>query len=375
LNRFESLDISERSIVFYAETKASMNYFKILIQELTEKMKLQICYVTSVKDDPIFETKNENIKPFYIGEGTARTKFFLTLKAKILIMDMPDLNTFHIKRSKVYDVHYIYIFHSMVSTHMIYRKNAFDHFDTIFCVGQHHIDEIRKHEQINGLTPKNLLEFGYGKLEILIDEHYNNKLSGNLKKEKTILIAPSWGEHGLIELYGQVIIQTLLETGYNVILRPHPITFKKSKKIINDIQRNFENNPNFLLELDIRDSTSFFNSDCMISDWSGASLEYAFALEKPVLFVDVPKKINNPDYTELGIIPIEEKIRTEIGSVIQPTQLSDIVLHIENLWEKYDGTNQNIKSIKSKTVFNLGSSKKIGSKYIMDLLTKNLIAD
>ena len=37
LNRFESLDISERSIVFYAETKASMNYFKILIQELTEK--------------------------------------------------------------------------------------------------------------------------------------------------------------------------------------------------------------------------------------------------------------------------------------------------------------------------------------------------
>ena len=61
--RFESLDISERSIVFYAENKASKNHFKLLISELTEKMNLQICYVTSVKDDPIFETKNENIKP------------------------------------------------------------------------------------------------------------------------------------------------------------------------------------------------------------------------------------------------------------------------------------------------------------------------
>ena len=374
-SRFESLDISERSIVFYAENKASKNHFKLLISELTEKMNLQICYVTSVKDDPIFETKNENIKPFYIGDGAARTKFFLTLKAKILIMDMPDLNTFHIKRSKVYDVHYIYIFHSMVSTHMIYRKNAFDHFDTVFCVGKHHIDEIRKHEQVNGLTPKNLLEFGYGKLEILLDEHEKKLLSSNLKKEKTILIAPSWGEHGLIELYGQVIIKTLLETGYNVILRPHPRTFKKSKKIINDIQRNFENNPNFLLELHTRDSTSFYNSDCMISDWSGVSLEYAFVLEKPVLFVDVLKKINNHDYTELGITPLEEKIRTEIGSIIQPTQLSDIALHVENLWKKHDELNQNIKLIKSKTVFNIGSSKKIGSKYIMDLLTKNMIAD
>ena len=83
LKKINLLSQDERSIIFYAENKASMNHFSSLIHELTEKMNLQICYVTSVKDDPILSTRNQRILPFYIGDGTARTKFFSTLKAKI----------------------------------------------------------------------------------------------------------------------------------------------------------------------------------------------------------------------------------------------------------------------------------------------------
>ena len=147
LKKIEKLKDKERSIVFYAENEASMNHFRLLISELTEEKNLQICYVTSVKNDPIFSSKNKNILAFYIGDGTARTKFFLTLKAKILIMDMPDLQTFHIKRSKVYPVHYVYIFHSMFSVHSYLRKGALDNYDTIFCVGKHHEKEIRATEE------------------------------------------------------------------------------------------------------------------------------------------------------------------------------------------------------------------------------------
>ncbi len=86
LKRFEKLSDQERSIVFYAENKASMNHFNLLISEITEVKKLQICYVTSVKNDPILSSKNKNIFSFYIGNGSIRTKFFLTLKAKILII-------------------------------------------------------------------------------------------------------------------------------------------------------------------------------------------------------------------------------------------------------------------------------------------------
>ena len=42
LRKFEKLDEHESAIVFfYAENKASMNHFKTLIFELTEKMDLE----------------------------------------------------------------------------------------------------------------------------------------------------------------------------------------------------------------------------------------------------------------------------------------------------------------------------------------------
>ena len=163
LNFFEKLSNFERSIVFYAENKASMNHFKLLISELTEKMNLEICYVTSVKNDPILISKNKKIKSFYIGDGIARTKFFLNLTAKILIMDMPDLDIFHIKRSKVYPVHYIYLFHSMFSIHSYLREHAIDNYDTIFCVGKHHENEIKETEKFYKLKEKILVPYGYGR--------------------------------------------------------------------------------------------------------------------------------------------------------------------------------------------------------------------
>ena len=151
LKKFERLEQKERQIVFYSENKNSLFIFESLINELINTHNCNICYVTSSKDEPILKNSNKKIKTFCVGEGIARTKFFLNLKANILIMTMPDLETFHIKRSKIYPVHYVYIFHSMISTHLGYRKEAFDHFDSIFCVGNYQIEEIRSAERIYGL--------------------------------------------------------------------------------------------------------------------------------------------------------------------------------------------------------------------------------
>ena len=135
LKRFEKLSDKERSIIFYVENEFYYIYLKSIMDELSENYNASICYVTSSKNDPLLKNDNQNIKSFYIGNGTIRTKFFLNLKAEVLVMTMPDLQTFHIKRSKVKDVNYVYVFHSMVSTHLVYRKDAFDNFDTVFCVG------------------------------------------------------------------------------------------------------------------------------------------------------------------------------------------------------------------------------------------------
>ena len=106
---------------------------------------------------------------------------------------------------------------------------------------------------------------------------------------------------------------------------PHKAT-NGSGLAVGNVYYNRVKNKHFILELDIRNLNSFFLSDCMISDWSGVAIEYAFALEKPVLYVDIPKKINNHDYNDLEIIPLEEKIRSQIGAIISPLELSNLYI-------------------------------------------------
>lgn len=366
LKKFENLPISERSIVFYAENKASINHFRLLINELTEVMNLQICYVTSVKDDPMLDSKNQNIKSFFIGDGVVRTKFFVTLKAKILLMDMPDIEKFHIKRSRVYSVHYIYIFHSMFSVHSYLREGAIDNYDTIFCVGKHHFEEIREIEKIYNLKQKELVPYGFGRLDTLLKE--KNDLKNLDSSKKIILIVPSYGENNLLEICGIKLIELLLRLDFKVILRPHFRIFKDSQKLMESIKKKFNEEPNFVLEEGIIPSELFHNSTSMISDWSGISLEYAFALERPIFFIDVPKKTLNENHDIIQHIPIEVSLRDKIGYVISPKDLESIPKILELIKESDDLTKQKIKEIRSKTVFNIGESAKIGAKYIKNLL-------
>jgi len=372
LKRFESLEQNERQIVFYSENSNSMFIFESLINELINVHNYNICYVTSSKDELILSESNEKIKTFFIGDGVMRTKFFLNLKADILIMTMPDLETFHIKRSKIYPVHYAYFFHAMVSTHLVYRKNAFDHFDSIFCVGEYQMDEIRNAEKIYNLKPKNLIRYGYSHLDNLIEKYATKceEIKKNVNNKTQILLAPSWGKKGLFESNIEDVIDILLDSEYKVILRPHPMSVKLSHKKMKSIKKKFLSNSNFKLEIDIPNFDSFLHSDVMISDWSGVALEFAFAFEKPILYIDVPKKIHNPNFEEILEIPIEVSIREKIGKIISPSEIKSIPKEIRDLLKQSSEIKTEIRNIRDSKIFNVGSSDKIAAKHIIELLNK-----
>jgi len=365
LKKFNKLDDEERSIVFYAENKASMNHFRLLISELTQEKNLQICYVTSVKNDPMLSIKNEKIHSFFIGDGITRTKFFLELKAKILIMDMPDLNSFHIKRSKIFPVHYIYIFHSMFSIHSYLRKGAVDNYDTIFCVGEHQKNEIQETEKLYDLKPKKLVNYGFGRLDTLLKEKHNFQ-ENNLNKENLIIVVPTYGENNLLKICGIELIEKLLATNFKVLLRPHFRIFKESEDLVKNIREKFQNNKNFRIEEGVIKPEDFHSSKCMISDWSGISLEYAFVFERPVIYINVPKKVLNEEAEEISLVPIEVAIREKIGFLIEPNNLNEISKIILKLDDKSRA--EEIRNIRSQTVFNIGKSASVGAEYIEKIL-------
>jgi YidC/Oxa1 family membrane protein insertase len=370
LSKFENLELHEKQIVFYSEDKNSWFIFESLINELIDKYDVSICYVTSSKDEPILKSHNLKIKTFCVGDGIARTKFFLNLKTKILIMTMPDLETFHIKKSKIYPVHYIHVFHAMVSTHLVYNKGAFDHFDSIFCVGNYQIEEIRSTEQIYNLKPKNLIQYGYVHLDNLIKKYALVKKYDEQKTLTTILLAPSWGKKGLFESICEDVVEILLVSGFKVILRLHPMTQKNFKKKISQINKKFSSNKNFILEQNIPNFDSFVISDIMISDWSGVALEYAFAMEKPVLYIDVPKKINNSNFEDISEIPLEISIRNKIGGLVSVSDLELLPEKIKELLKNSDLIKTQITQFRSENFFNVGDSAKIGGKQIMNILNQ-----
>ena len=75
-------------------------------------------------------------------------------------------------------------------------------------------------------------------------------------------------------------------------------------------------------ELDFTKSDSIWNSDVVISDWSGTAYEFAFVTKKPAVFINTPMKVNNPEYEKLGIVPKEIELRDRIGIQLMPEALA-----------------------------------------------------
>ena len=373
IEKFNELDLDERSIVFYSESSVILYpYVEEIIRELQNRDQ-KVCYLTSSKDDPILKNKNENVRVFYIGDSELeKMNFFLRLKAKMLIMTMPDLGSYHIKRSKEFPVHYIYTFHSMNSTHMEFQKDAFDEFDSIFCVGPYQVQELRATEQLYNLKRKNLVECGYGLLDKLLKLRSSFPEKKNLLKnnKKNILIAPSWGKQNLLESTGIELVKTLLDAGYYVTVRPHPMTSKKSPKTIKQIKERFEKNPDFLLDTNTSSFEQLFSSYALITDWSGIGYEYAFVCERPVIYIDVPKKSHNKEYEKIGLVPFEISIRDKIGEVVSVQNVETIPDRIEFLYSNSNNFENKIQKIRNDAIFNIGESGKVMASEIIRIISE-----
>jgi len=373
IDKFNELDLDERSIVFYSESSVILYpYVEEVIMELQNRDQ-KICYLTSSKDDPIFKNESKNIKVFYIGDSEIeKMKFFLRLKVKVLIMTMPDLGSYHIKRSKIFPVHYIYAFHSMNSIHMEFQKGAFDQFDSVFCVGPYQIQELRATEQLYNLKQKNLVECGYGLFDRLIRLRSSftqqNFLSKNNKKN--VLIAPSWGKQNLLESTGIELIKILLDAGYHVTVRPHPMTVKKSSKLIKQIKEKFEKNSDFRLDTNTSSFDQLFSSYALITDWSGIGHEYAFVCERPVIYVDVPKKVYNKEYEKIGLEPFEISIRDKIGEIVSTQKIETIPERIEFLYDHINDFQNKIQKIRNDAIFNIGKSGKVMANEIIRIINE-----
>ena len=356
--------VVNKHLVFYSESNGFYKYYKAMIEYLLENTNITIHYITSDYNDKIFELEKENpqIKAYYIGERKLIT-MMMKMDADVVVMTMPDLENYHIKRSYLRkDIEYIYIPHAMDSLNMTMRYKSMDAYDTVYLTGKHQREEMEAINKLHKLPNRKLFDWGYSLLDEMIDDYKKNHKTS---KEKTVLIAPSWQKDNIIDLCLDDILNKLKGHDYKVIVRPHPQHVRHMKEKFEILKDQYKNEKTIEIQTDFSSNNTVFDADLMITDWSGICYEYAFTTKKPVLFINSPMKIMNPNYEEAKVEPINIWCRNKIGRELDLNKINTIDKEVESMLKSSKEYEKKITEITNDYVYNLGHSGEVGAEYII----------
>lgn len=360
--------VEDMQLMFYSERNGFYKYFSGIIDYICEHSDIQIHYISSDPEDKIFYDPREQIHPYFIASDRFLIPLFMKLDCKMCVMTMPDLEKYHVKRSRVRnDIEYVYVFHAMGSHAMTLRKGALDWYDTIFCMGKDTVNEIRESEELYNTKKKRLIETGY----ILIDEmvkQYNSTEHVENDPAK-ILIAPSWQPDNIVDTCVDELLGELSKSGYDVILRPHPQQVLHNPQIFEILKQKYEDGSGRIsIQTDFSSNSPVLEADLLITDWSNISFEYAFTTKRPVLFINTPMKIMNPEYNRLKAENLSIGIRSIVGKSIDPDNLANVNSIVSELISQKEEYREIITAAFEEHMFNIGKSAALSGKYIIKRL-------
>ena len=276
-------DVDQNKIPFviYSDDKRYWNVFEPICREMNKRGK-DIVYMTSSKDDPVFDCGYEHVQAKFIGEDNKAFAHLNFLNANIVLSTTPGLEVYQWKRSKGVDW-YAHIFHAANDV-TLYRMFGIDYYDALLLAGEYHVKDVRALEKMRNLPEKELHLVGLTYMDVMADRLKN--AAPIEKKEKTILLAPTWGPSAIFSIYGGKIIEKLLATGYHVIVRPHPQSFKSEKEMLDKLMKEYPESEQLEWNRDNDNFEVLRRSDISISDFSGVIFDFSLIYDKPVIYTD-----------------------------------------------------------------------------------------
>jgi hypothetical protein len=270
---------NKESLIIYSEGKKYWNVFLPILEALEQK-EIKALFYTSSEDDEVFNKNYKHITSEYIGEGNKAYTRLNFLEADVCLMTTPGLDVYQLKRSKGVK-HYSHILHA-VDDATSYRLFGLDYFDSVLLSGEYQKKHVRELEKQRNIKEKELVVVGCPYLDVLQEKIKTLQL--NEKSEFTVLVAPSWGENGILSKYGTTLLDPLVNTHFNLIVRPHPQSKLSEKKVLDDLQNRYKDRVGWDFAPD--NLSTLAKSDVMISDFSGVVFDYSFLFDRPFLYVN-----------------------------------------------------------------------------------------
>ncbi|MCM1089708.1 MAG: membrane protein insertase YidC [Butyrivibrio sp.] len=360
--------LHNKQLVFYSEKNGFYKYYQNIIEYIMEHSDLTIDYITNDPEDAVFELASERFRVYYIGDKRI-IPFMMKMDANVVVMTTPDLEKYQIKRSLLRkDIEYIFIPHDINSPNLALRTGALDHFDTYFAPGPREEQEIRALEQLYGTKTKNIVRWGSGLLDNMIKGY--NSMAKVESETRTILIAPSWQEDNLLDLCIEELLDELVKTNYNIIVRPHPQYLRYCMSRFLALEEEYSEYSNVTFQKDFSSTDTVYKADLLITDWSSIGFEYSFATLKPTLSVNTPMKVINPEWQRIDVVPFDIAIRTTIGKSIDVEELQHVNEVVEELLCNPHAYSDQIRAAREAEIFYIGNAGEIGAKYILEAVKR-----
>ena len=264
-----------------------------------------------------FENKKADprIEIIEFQNNVEKIKYLKTLTGALFFTTTPSVGTTIFPKSQVKPSNkipkYIYLFHSLVSPNEMYIKKSFKNFDYIFSPSK------TISNQIKCLISNNtkIYETGY----LLFNEVEIFKF--NNENNNKVLLAPTWGV-GVNEISKDInkINQFAIKNKLELVFRPHPMTDVESLKLNSEIIIDSS-----------KDLSNLEKYSLLITDFSGIALEFFYLTGKPIIFLDVAKKIKRKmSKKEKDFNLIENMMREMLGKKLNINQLENFDIKMLN---------------------------------------------
>lgn len=267
--------------VIFSDDKRYWNIFEPICREMDKRGK-DVVYMTASEDDPALDNSYPHVNAEFIGSGNRAFAKLNFLNASILLSTTPGLDVYQWKRSKQVQ-YYVHLPHA-ASDITLYRMFGLDYYDAILLSGEYQARDIRSLEALRGLPEKELVQVGIPYMDEMIKRL---ELADPVPAHpRTVLLAPSWGKSAIFSVYGGKILDVLLKTGYHVIVRPHPQSFKSEAEMIEKLMAEYPASEQLEWNRDNDNFEVLRRSDILISDFSGVIFDFTLVYDKPVIYTD-----------------------------------------------------------------------------------------
>ena len=329
----------------------------------------------------------EDLRPFNVFR---RKHFHISLSSKFYLTDL--FLSAHIQGKGNKKSIRVMVSHNLPVKWKSFPKDNFINYDAHFLSGTLNREMVELTIKKHKLEKSNirLLNIGYCKSDKLFRGEYNKKQIlielGLNPNNPTILYSPSWDDGLSLRMFGQSIIEKMLNIeNINLIVKLHPVSYTSYEHPNYDFYTGgidwieklskFESNGNYKHVKSINNINPLLEaSDVMVTDLSSVALEFII-IDKPVIYFECKSFFDNTIkkvYLEFDSTPEYVKNHSStnagrnVGLVIK--DVNELPEVIQRCLDKPNEFSKERKKLSKQLLYNAGQGAEMGANAILGLL-------